>query len=224
MLLSRTGTCGCFHETLLTSGPGGGRGVLHVVDLISGRCETESTGEGGVHHGEGWGGDNGIGQPGALLLSAESTKWHCNSKGWGKGGQFCGDGTTNTASSFRLWATDLCEFLSFVCSLWNNLLSVQDSGTTSDGDFLVEPVGAPPTGPGSSCCFNFESRNIPFISSDSVTGRGWACLLEHGKTQCGTSICWDSVCSSWYRQGTDEGREVCSKFAAGSLVQGGTTE
>lgn len=47
--------------------------------------------------------------------------------------------------------------------------------------------------------------------------------MDHGETQVGTRVCWDNVLSSWYRQGTDEGREGRSKFAAGSLVQGGTT-
>lgn len=71
--------------------PRTGCGVFHVVDLITGPCESEFTSEGGVHHGEGWGGDSGIGHPGALLVVVESTNWHCNIKGWGYGGQFCGD-------------------------------------------------------------------------------------------------------------------------------------
>lgn len=42
------------------------------MDLIGGGREPEGTGESGVHHGEGWGQRDGVGDPGALVVDRET--------------------------------------------------------------------------------------------------------------------------------------------------------
>lgn len=163
------------------------------MDLISGSYESSRWCEAGVRHGEGWGGFYRIGHPGALVLDGESTNGH--SKGFGidcYGKLRINSPSCDTACGCLLWAADLCEFLSFVCSLRDGLLCVHNFGARS-GDLLVEPVGAPPAGPFYSASLKRKISIVEFRTSrPNITGGGGACCHLHAYTRSRSPVSWSN--------------------------------
>lgn len=126
-----------------------------------------------------------------------------------------------------MWAANLCEFLSFVHTLWDDLRRVLSRGSDTC-DLLVEAVGAPPTGPDSLGSLELRGGDIPdVIGSTTITPGptrdGGAGLGDHGDTGNTLSRGRGSISGRRDGQGTDPGAEKSCGLAAGALIQGGTT-
>jgi len=124
-----------------TEGGGGVGGVLHGVDLPVGTRKAFRTCR--QTEFEVRGGDHGVSDPGALVAGGNTGGWHGDGSGSSTRSQLnCKSGFV-TALGLALWATDLGELHSFIDTLWDELLGVEDDCTISC-DVLVESVGAPP--------------------------------------------------------------------------------
>jgi len=101
-----------------------------------------------VSEGEGWGGDIGRSDPGALIISGHDGGGGDQDLD-GRGGQLgedAGNGNTagHAALGSDLWAGDLSKFLPLVGAGRQELGAVDDTDVRRAGGVVIEPVGAPP--------------------------------------------------------------------------------
>ena len=147
---------------------------------------------------KGRGGDLGESDPGALVLNSHTSGWEYDGSSGNSRGQLNIKRCFATAHELGLWATDLGELLSLVLVIWDELLGVQDEDTGSF-DFLVESVGAPPAGVGSSCSIDLRDTECYSTSRSSVCALcGDASGLDHCESSSKLTISI-SVCGMSYQ-------------------------
>jgi hypothetical protein len=138
---------------------------------------------------KGRGGDLGESDPGALVLNSHTSGWEYDGSSGNSRGQLNIKSCFATAHELGLWATDLGELLSLVVTIWDELLGVQENGSASF-DFLVESVGAPPAGVGSSGVIDLRGTECYSTSRSSVCAlSGDASGLDHCESTSSLTIC-----------------------------------